>query len=197
MLQLSHDTQLLDAGSAKTSCAGLARLLAVPEAAVSISRLGGRDGRLARGAGAGGCSSSSLGLVMVEQPSRSAAGVAQCVLSTEFTARRSSGIWVATTKRRALQSRQLCASCDGRRRRCSAPASLELEWKSSSWPGAWSRCCATEYGRRCSYRARTAFSPERTSEAANQAAAQERGCCGVSNSAFEASEERRDRQPRA
>jgi len=38
--QLSHDTQLLlDAGSAQTSCAGLARLLAEPEAAISMSRL--------------------------------------------------------------------------------------------------------------------------------------------------------------
>ena len=46
-LQLSHDTQLLlDAGSAQTSCAGLARLLAVPESAGSMSRVGGR---LARG----------------------------------------------------------------------------------------------------------------------------------------------------
>ena len=44
-LQLSHDTQLLDVGSARASCAGLARLLAVT--AVSINRLGGRDGRLA------------------------------------------------------------------------------------------------------------------------------------------------------
>ena len=63
--QLSHDTQLLlDAGSAQTSCAGLARLLAEPEAAVWMNRLGGRDGRLAGGPGAGGGSSSSV-VIMV------------------------------------------------------------------------------------------------------------------------------------
>ena len=57
-MQLSHDTQLLpDSGSSQTSRAGLARLLAVPESAGSMNRLGGR---LARDPSAGSGSSSTL-----------------------------------------------------------------------------------------------------------------------------------------